>query len=76
MQVCGFIDVPEVGVGGEGGCGEGGGRRAVKRETWARARAEERVPMRRVRGLLVVVVVSVSGGGGGAAIVCASWGST
>ena len=25
MQVGGFIDVAEVGVGGEGGCGEGGG---------------------------------------------------
>lgn len=33
------------------------GRRAVKRETWARARAEERVPMRRVRWEGEVVVV-------------------
>lgn len=37
-----------------------GGRREVKRETWARARAEARVPMRRVRG---------SGEVGGAVIV-------
>lgn len=27
-------------------------RRVVKRETWARARAEERVPIRRVGGVL------------------------
>lgn len=28
-------------------------RREVKRSTWARARAEERVPIRRVRGVVV-----------------------
>lgn len=36
--------------------GEVVARRVVKRETWARARAEERVPIRRVRGLVLGLV--------------------
>jgi len=40
-----------------------GGRRAVKRCTWARARAEERVPMRRVRGVVDWGGALVVGGG-------------
>lgn len=77
VQGGGFVDVAEGGVGGEGACGEGGGRRAAKRETWARARAEERVPMRRVGwvGGVGGVGVVVVGGGGGAAIVWENWGN-
>ena len=57
--------------------GREGGRRAAKRETWARARAEERVPMRRVGwvGGVGGVGVVVVGGGGGAAIVWENWGN-
>lgn len=42
-------------------------RREVKMVTWARARAEARVPMRRVRGgaVMLVVVVEVEKGAGG-----------
>ena len=47
-------------------------RRVVKRETWARARAEARVPMRRVGGVeggwLVGKGDAVVGGGGEVAI--------
>ena len=77
--MCRFVDLsmsPRLVWEGRVVVGREGGRRAVKRETWARARAEERVPMRRVWGVggVGVVVVVVVEGGGGAAIVCASWG--
>ena len=78
-RVCRLVDLsmsPRLVWLGRVVVGREGGRRFVKRETWARARAEERVPMRRVlwvEGWGVAGVV-MAGGGGGAAIVCGRWG--